>query len=160
MACNPVLEAFGNSKTVRNDNSSRFGKYVSMLIAKGGSQKILGATIQNYLLEKSRVCIQVELLARLRLLIKAIYNKSQGERNYHIFFHLFRGASNQELERLMLMVNGKSLMESFEYVNKTGCYEVASMDDKELYQEVCTSFQVSNRYSKFFTILTSSYLRP
>lgn len=59
MACNPILEAFGNSKTVRNDNSSRFGKYVSMLVSKGESQKILGATITNYLLEKSRVCIQV-----------------------------------------------------------------------------------------------------
>ena len=114
-----------------------------MLIAKGGSQKIMGATIQNYLLEKSRVCIQVtHLHLRHNVYIFAMHEQSQGERNYHIFYHLFKGASKEELERLKLMKNGSSLMESFEYINKTGCYEVPSMDDKELYDEVCTSFKV------------------
>lgn len=54
LSCNPILEAFGNSKTVRNDNSSRFGKYVRMWVIKS-SKKIIGASVSNYLLEKSRV---------------------------------------------------------------------------------------------------------
>ena len=124
LACNPVLEAFGNAKTVRNDNSSRFGKYVSLLVAKGSNQRILGATITNYLLEKSRVCLQ-----------------SNGERNYHIFYHLFKGASIKELEALYLAKDGVSLMEKFEYLNKSGCYAVPTLDDKELYDEVVSSFR-------------------
>ena len=54
ISCKPILEALGNSKTTRNYNSSRFGKYVTMIIDKE-SKKIIGANIKNYLLEKSRV---------------------------------------------------------------------------------------------------------
>ena len=72
LRCNPILEAFGNSKTIRNDNSSRFGKFVRLLINKN-SKGINGATITSYLLEKSRLTAP-----------------SKGERNFHIFYHLKR----------------------------------------------------------------------
>ncbi len=58
LACNPILEAFGNSKTTRNDNSSRFGKYVQIYFEK--DQTIAGASINSYLLEKSRVVAPAE----------------------------------------------------------------------------------------------------
>ena len=73
LACNPVLEAFGNAKTVRNDNSSRFGKYIKIFI-KIETAEIVGAYMETYLLEKSRVVFI-----------------SNGERNYHIFYQIIAG---------------------------------------------------------------------
>jgi len=69
MATNPLLEAFGNAKTLRNDNSSRFGKLID--IHFDGRMKICGASVQTYLLEKSRVVQPVS-----------------GERSYHIFYQV------------------------------------------------------------------------
>lgn len=54
MSCNPVLEAYGNAKTSANDNSSRFGKYVTLIINKS-TKSVIGANIENYLLEKARI---------------------------------------------------------------------------------------------------------
>lgn len=82
LSTNPVLEAFGNSKTARNNNSSRFGKYIKLYFDQNDG-KVCGAEIKNYLLEKSRVvgCTDVE-------------------RNYHAFFFMIRGMTNALAERL------------------------------------------------------------
>ena len=80
LACTPILEAFGNSKTSLNDNSSRFGKYVKLLFDK---DKIVGAETEIYLLEKSRVSIL-----------------NPGERSFHIFYFLCKGASAEQLLNL------------------------------------------------------------
>ena len=74
---NPLLEAFGNAQTLMNDNSSRFGKYTELRFDY--DQRITGAIIREYLLEKSRVISQVD-----------------GERNFHIFYLFFSGTTDKE----------------------------------------------------------------
>ena len=119
MSCNPILEAFGNAKTVRNDNSSRFGKLVLLLLERK-DKKIKGAVITNYLLEKSRVIQQ-----------------SENERNYHIFYHLLKGADKNSIISM-----GLSEMKNYEYLNKSKCYEVETINDNDLYNEIQKSFEV------------------
>ncbi|KAK4480453.1 hypothetical protein RD792_013526 [Penstemon davidsonii] len=105
---NPVLEAFGNAKTVRNNNSSRFGKFVEIQFDKQG--RISGAAIRTYLLERSRVC-QV----------------SDPERNYHCFY-LLCAAPKEEIEKYKLD-NPKS----FHYLNQSKCFELVGVSDAHDY---------------------------
>ncbi|KAL1548316.1 myosin-8-like [Salvia divinorum] len=104
----PVLEAFGNAKTVRNNNSSRFGKFVEIQFNNRG--RISGAAIRTYLLERSRVC-QV----------------SNPERNYHCFYMLC-AAPAQDVEKYKL-----GNPRDFHYLNQSNCYELDGVDDSKEY---------------------------
>ncbi|XP_010679210.1 myosin-9 isoform X2 [Beta vulgaris subsp. vulgaris] len=105
---NPVLEAFGNAKTVRNNNSSRFGKFVEIQFDKRG--RISGAAIRTYLLERSRVC-QI----------------SDPERNYHCFY-LLCAAPKEEVEKYKL-----GDPRSFHYLNQSNCYELVGINEAQDY---------------------------
>ncbi|CDY66597.1 BnaCnng51610D, partial [Brassica napus] len=105
---NPVLEAFGNAKTLRNNNSSRFGKFVELQFDRSG--RISGAAVRTYLLERSRVC-QI----------------SDPERNYHCFY-LLCAAPPEEREKFKL-----GDPKSFHYLNQSKCYKLDGVDDTEEY---------------------------
>ncbi|XP_078168747.1 myosin-17-like isoform X2 [Carex rostrata] len=105
---NPVLEAFGNAKTVRNNNSSRFGKFVEIQFDKTG--RISGAAIRTYLLERSRVC-QI----------------NTPERNYHCFYFLC-AAPKEDRKRYKL-----DDPKIFHYLNQSNCIEVDGINDAQEY---------------------------
>ncbi|KAJ8288635.1 hypothetical protein COCON_G00012940 [Conger conger] len=108
---NPLLEAFGNAKTVRNNNSSRFGKFVEIHFNEKNA--VVGGFVSHYLLEKSRICTQ-----------------SNEERNYHIFYRLCAGASEDIRQKLHL-----DSPDSFRYLNR-GCtrYFANKDTDKQIMQ--------------------------
>ncbi|CAK7337854.1 unnamed protein product [Dovyalis caffra] len=109
---NPILEAFGNAKTLRNDNSSRFGKLIEIHFSETG--KISGANIQTFLLEKSRVVQCME-----------------GERSYHIFYQLCAGASPKLREKINLKIASE-----YKYLRQSNCYTVTGVDDAERFRVV------------------------
>ncbi|KAF3608274.1 hypothetical protein DY000_02048419 [Brassica cretica] len=109
---NPILEAFGNAKTLRNDNSSRFGKLIEIHFSE--TRKISGAKIQTFLLEKSRV-VQC----------------AEGERSYHIFYQLCAGASPALREKLNL-----TSAKEYNYLRQSNCYSIKGVDDAERFQAV------------------------
>ncbi|XP_067824335.1 unconventional myosin-If [Heptranchias perlo] len=115
---NPLLEAFGNAKTVRNNNSSRFGKYVEIQFSRGGEPD--GGKISNFLLEKSRVVSQ-----------------NENERNFHIYYQLLEGASAEQVENL-----GIADPTYYFYLNQSGTYKVDGTDDKKEFNETMNAMQV------------------
>ncbi|KAK3153628.1 hypothetical protein QOZ80_2BG0178580 [Eleusine coracana subsp. coracana] len=107
LEANPLLEAFGNARTVRNDNSSRFGKFVQIQFDKSG--RISGAAVRTYLLERSRV-VQI----------------SESERNYHCFYQLC--ASGQDADKYKL-----AHPRNFNYLNQSHTFELQGVSDAEEY---------------------------
>ncbi|EPS70501.1 hypothetical protein M569_04240, partial [Genlisea aurea] len=110
-----ILESFGNAKTARNDNSSRFGKLIDIQFTATG--RICGAKIQTFLLEKSRV---VQL--------------APGERSYHIFYQLCAGASDDLRGRLRL-----NTASEYNYLNQSGCIEIPELDDAKNFHNLMGS---------------------
>jgi len=112
LATNPIMESFGNAKTIRNNNSSRFGKYLEIKFSK--QHKIVAASIRTFLLERSRVVFQ-----------------ARDERGYHIFYQLCSGAPLAEREDLGL---GDSY-ETFHYLSQGGSGVVEDVDDAADFKE-------------------------
>lgn len=133
LATNPVMEAFGNAKTTRNDNSSRFGKYIEIMFDK--KTEIIGARIRTYLLERSRLVFQ-----------------PLKERNYHIFYQLVAGASDIERQEWGLLP-----VEHFDYLNQGGSPIIEGVDDKadfEATRQSLTTIGVSQeKQAEIFALL-------
>ncbi|OPJ87397.1 unconventional myosin-XV [Patagioenas fasciata monilis] len=130
----PLLESFGNAKTVRNDNSSRFGKFVEIFLEDG---LICGAITSQYLLEKSRVVFQ-----------------AKSERNYHIFYEMLAGLPAQQ--RQWYCLQGA---ETYYYLNQGGNCEIPGKDDAEDFRRLLNTMEVLSfsveEQNSIFRILSS-----
>ncbi|KAM9807603.1 unconventional myosin-Va-like [Neosynchiropus ocellatus] len=118
LASSPIMEALGNAKTTRNDNSSRFGKYIEIGFDK--KQHITGANMRTYLLEKSRVVFQAE-----------------GERNYHIFYQLCASSELPEFKSFKL-----GCAEDFLYTNQGQSPVIDAVDDAEEMRNTRAAFEL------------------
>eukprot|EP01121_Diplochlamys_sp_Union-15-3_P003573 TRINITY_DN1350_c0_g4_i1.p1 TRINITY_DN1350_c0_g4~~TRINITY_DN1350_c0_g4_i1.p1 ORF type:complete len:1506 (-),score=394.08 TRINITY_DN1350_c0_g4_i1:40-4557(-) len=118
LQANPLLEALGNAKTTKNNNSSRFGKFIKITFDKAGF--ISGASIVSYLLEKSRVVHQ-----------------GKDERNFHIFYQMMAGMTNEEKRKYHLTVP-----EDFTFLNHSGCTSVRYIDDKKEWEHTRTALNI------------------
>ncbi|KAJ8397366.1 hypothetical protein AAFF_G00439150 [Aldrovandia affinis] len=114
----PIMEAFGNAKTVYNNNSSRFGKFVQLNFCQKGN--IQGGKIVDYLLEKNRVVRQ-----------------NPEERNYHIFYALLAGSDPEQREAFSL-----SSADSYYYLRQSGCVTDKTINDKDTFQEVLSAMRI------------------
>ncbi|XP_067897907.1 unconventional myosin-VIIa-like isoform X2 [Heterodontus francisci] len=118
LEANPILEAFGNAKTIKNDNSSRFGKYIEIYFSADGI--IEGAKIEQYLLEKSRVCRQ-----------------ALDERNYHIFYTILMGMNTEQKKLLSL-----GTAHEYDYLTMGNCTSCAGHDDIRHYADICSAMKI------------------
>ncbi|KAJ8602497.1 hypothetical protein CTAYLR_001247 [Chrysophaeum taylorii] len=119
---NPILESQGNAKTLRNNNSSRFGKLITVKFDKNGG--VVGANIIDYLLEKSRVTFQ-----------------AQGERNYHVFYMIIAGCKKDAAlkERLHL-----TEAVDYHYLDQSGVTETPGFNDDFEYEDMVRSYGILN----------------
>jgi myosin V len=111
---NPVLEAFGNARTLRNDNSSRFGKFIELGFSRSG--QLMGAKVQTYLLEKVRLAFH-----------------AAGERNYHIFYQLLRGCKEEDHNKYEFhdgITGGLELPNYFHYTGQGGAPHLREFTDE------------------------------
>uniref|UniRef100_A0A671WM93 Methyl-CpG binding domain protein 3b n=1 Tax=Sparus aurata TaxID=8175 RepID=A0A671WM93_SPAAU len=118
LASNPIMESIGNAKTTRNDNSSRFGKYIEIGFGRKGD--IIGANMRTYLLEKSRVVFQ-----------------ASAERNYHIFYQLCASRELPEMRSFKL-----DAPEHFRYTNQGGDMQISGTDDLSDLERTRNAFTV------------------
>ena len=117
LSANPGLEAFGNAKTLRNNNSSRFGKFMQVYFNQ--REKIAGCNIENYLLEKSRVVMQLE-----------------GERNFHIFYMLCTATKTAVRSELRL-----ENPNDYYYLDQSGCITADGINDQREFEDVMTALK-------------------
>ncbi|KAM6260380.1 unconventional myosin-VIIb [Spheniscus humboldti] len=118
LEANPILEAFGNAKTIRNDNSSRFGKYIDIHFNQNGV--IEGARIEQFLLEKSRVCRQ-----------------APEERNYHIFYCMLMGMNTEQKKMLNL-----GTASEYTYLTVGNCMSCDSRNDAKDYAHIRSAMKI------------------
>merc|ERR1719403_788082 len=137
LKANPILEAFGNAKTVKNDNSSRFGKFIRINFDASGY--IAGANIETYLLEKARIIRQ-----------------APDERTFHIFYQLLTGAS-QELKSQMILEDARN----YTFMTK-GAVRVPGIEDVEEFQMTIQSMKVMGMsdedLASVFRVISASLL--
>ncbi|KAL3279519.1 hypothetical protein HHI36_017028 [Cryptolaemus montrouzieri] len=137
LSAGPVLEAFGNAKTAHNNNSSRFGKFIQVNYKENGM--VHGAVVQKYLLEKSRICSQ-----------------GRNERNYHVFYYLLEGASEQEKQVLHLRSP-----DQYYYLNKS-CYNLDNVDERYEFSRLKQSMEMvgftAEKQRRLFSVLSAVLL--
>lgn len=117
---NPILEAFGNARTLRNDNSSRFGKFIELQFKHTGS--LIGASIETYLLEKVR-----------------LVHQSSGERNFHVFYEMLAAATPQERQQFHLETY---TARDFKMTLQSDCYDRRDgVNDAQLFDKLCLALR-------------------
>ena len=137
---NVILESFGNCKTKMNDNSSRFGKNIKILINKE-NKKIIAANIKTFLLEKNRIC-----------------NLNENERNFHIFYQLLNCGDENILNKFYL----KNEINFYEILNKSKIISIENLNEKESFNLTMESFRIlgfnENEVEFIFKIISAILL--